>query len=664
MGKMYSIGSWLEEHTQSIINQWISDDKTVDIFKNHKISLSKFSTKYAVGIISHAVNIMHGKKEMRDCPIMNKFVGLMLKKNIKSEEILTICITLRVIIFNNLLDKYPNFSNDTTSMKQVLKIFDTNLTGVLENFDTLRTKLNVNQQKELHLKNYLSRLQTILDTQDNIIFKLRSNHLYIANKALYLTTGVHNMEEYKNKFKAPLSFIKNVDFYNTLFQNGDYNKWITQIVEHHQGKCKAKVFDHITNKTSIIQMKITKVGEKNDFAFTLENITEQQNNIKNLTNIAYKDSLTGLDNLRGFEKLIENKLSQVKESNLKILMIELKGFNLYSEQNTQGESEQLIKNIADSIQTYHQEGVARIDSTRFAVLNNTLTLENSKELVGQVNNIVSSAPNSDTIDVNAAVILLHEKDTSDTIIERGEVLLNNLQDYTQEMIIDDNMVNKQEEKRLKEQVSFLSLMKRYKEDKKTLPVTNYYLEIPLTSSAKIIKITEQEMTLKIRKISAISLNYNDTIYIEMPQKPNFKAKVKSVDNNKNHVVLEYFNKVESSPLDRRNIHVQLEEKIGVLIKLGKTQIPEELDTVSITTFVLYVNHLYNIEIDSELKIYATLLNTEEEFLGHVAKIIPVADQFKLIVHLEPTSSIEKSLVPFASHRQLEIIKQLQEKSSY
>ena len=132
---------------------------------------------------------------------------------------------------------------------------------------------------------------------------------------------------------------------------------------------------------------------------------------------------------------------------------------------------------------------------------------------------------------------------------------------------------------------------------------------------------------------------------------------------KNDIVLDNFSAVKSSPLDRREIHVKLKEPIEILIKSEKTQIPEELETVSISTFVVYVNHLYDIKVGSELKMYTQLIDKEEDFLGNVVKIIPIADRFKLIIHLKPTPNIEKALIPFVSARQIEIIKELQEKAS-
>jgi hypothetical protein len=131
----------------------------------------------------------------------------------------------------------------------------------------------------------------------------------------------------------------------------------------------------------------------------------------------------------------------------------------------------------------------------------------------------------------------------------------------------------------------------------------------------------------------------------------------------NEIVLQNFKAVFASPLDRRNVHVKLQTPLEVFIKSQRVQVPQTLETVSITTFVVMADHLYNITVDSKLEMYVSFLNNEEKFVGEVVKIIPTADRFKLIIHLTTTPSIEKVLLPFISERQMQIIKELQEKVS-
>jgi len=663
MDNLYKIASWLQEQNSHIVNQWCADDAVVNIFRKYRINLSAFSTKFAPKILSCAIDVLQNKKEMRDCPTMIKFIASMMQKDIRIEEILIVFTSLRVTIFDNLLDSYPDFSNDFASMKKILKIFDSNLIEVVAIFSNKRVEPNRDKQKDLELKRYLNRLQIILDAQDNIIFKLHKNQLYIANKALYLTTGVADLQSYKKKYISPLAFIQHVNFHNSLLKKQEYHQWISKIITEHKGQCKAQIFNHLANQTSLMKVKITQTGTFDDFIFTLQNITEQENKIARLSSLAYKDSLSGLNNLQRFKEIIEKKSIDAVNTNFKILMIDLKGFNLYNEQNTNEKGDYLIKEIAKTIQERYPEDCARIDSNRFAILSDSLTLENSNTLLKKIDNILSSMPDTTDVNVKAVVILLHDNESAESSIMRGEILLHNIQDYTQEMLLDDALVAKKEEEHRNQETSFLSLMQQLSDKNESISVTNYYMEIPLESSAKIVNISKNSMSVDVRKISAISLYPKDVVYIQMPKKPNFKAKVRSVSAKNSYIVLDNFSAVESSPLDRREIHVKLQEPIDILIKSEKKQILEELDVLSTSTFVVYASHLYDITVGSELKMHTQLIDKEEVFLGNAVKITPVANKFKLVIHLKPTTSIEKTLIPFVSARQIEIIKELQEKAS-
>jgi len=531
-------GAWLESKSTLIIDQWLGNEELIRIFKEHKISLIKFSTHFAIGIIKHAVDVMQNKKEMADCPSMNKFVDLMLQKKIQSNEILIICVVLRKTIFENLRETQTHFFKDPRLIITLLKIFDANLLGVFQNFD----KIQIHRDAKVH-----QQLQKELNT---------------------------------------------------------------------------------------------------------------------LKYLAYKDPLTELDNLRGFEKYLENMLKQNPDNNVKILILSLNGFDEYKKRHTKEKAKNVLKNVAQVIKNDFSAYAAHIKSNRFAIVSNELTLKNSQKLITNIDNVLTSITDTQYINTNAAIILLHDKETPASIIEHGEILLNSITDNQEKALIDDTMLNKKEQERLREETIFLSQIRHLLADKQSINVVNYYMEIPIQSSAKIINITQDAITITVRKISAISLHLDDIIYIEMPKEPNLKAKVTSIDSDKNQITLKHFEYIDASPLARRNIHVALKDPLEILVKSEKIQILEELSIVSITTFVIYLHYLYNIEVDSELTMFVKLLNQEEKFVGIVDKIIPTDGKFKLIVHLKHTPSIEKSLVPFVSQRQLEIIKELQEKSLY
>ena len=665
MNNLLKIAEWIEQNKHIIVQEWMEDANIITIFKKNNISTNKFSTNFAIKILEYSIGVMRTKKEIGNCPVMNKFVGYMIQCKIKSHEIVQICMPLHSIVLIHLLKNLPNFGVGLMSIKEILRIFDANLFGVLKNYDQIESKIsNTSKQENLTLKTYLNRLNTILNTQENIIFKLQGGRIFIGNKSLYRTVGVKNLEQFKKKYPQPLSFIKSVNYSDSLFQEQNYEEWINLILTNHQGECKTSIFNKFTNKTSMMHMKISKIGDENDYVFSIQDIAEIHERQNKNDTISDIDRLTNLSNLKGFEKLLEAKLKDTDNKDLKILMIELHGLSLYSEQNSEEQANKLITDIAQTLKEKYNDEVARIDYNQFAILNNSLTLEASNELVAEIDPIIQAAPNAQNINVNAAIVLLEDSDTLNNVIQHGEILLGHLKKQNSMQVADDNVITQAEAKRLEEEKKFLSLMNEYKTDKKTLPVTNYYLEIPLKSDAKIISISENEMTLEVRKISAVALHKHEYIYISMPAKPNYKAKIKKVNIQKNQTVLEKFEAIDSSALDRKNIYIKLNDPLEVLVKSDKIQILEDLESASIDTFVVTVNHLYNIEKDSKITIFATLLNDlEEEFQGYVYKIIPIADKFKLIINLYKTKSIQNSLVPFISQRQIEIVKELRDKTS-
>lgn len=476
MENLFKIAEWIEQNKQIIVDEWIEDANITVIFKKNNISTNKFSTNFATKILEYSISVMRSQKEIGNCPVMNKFVNYMIQHDINSQEILQICTPLRSIVLINLLKSYPNFSEDLISFKDILKIFDANLSGVLKNYDQIKSKIsNVSEQKNLNLKTYLNRLQTILNTQENIIFKLHGEEIFIGNKSLYRTVGVQNLDQFKKKYPKPLSFIKSVNYADSIFQEQNYSEWINVILENHQGQCKTKLFNKFTNKTSMMNIKISKVGNENDYVFTIQDLVETHNKQNKNGTVSDVDALTNLSNLKGFEELLEEKLKDTHNKDLKILMIELHGLSLYREQNSEEQADKIVTDIAKTLQDKYDNEVARIDYNRFVILNNNLTLEVSNELVKEIDTIISAAPDAQNITVNAAIVLLEDSDTLNNVIHHGEILLGHLQKQdVNHQVVDDTIITQAEAKRLQDEKKFLALMKEYKTDKKTLPVTNYW----------------------------------------------------------------------------------------------------------------------------------------------------------------------------------------------
>ncbi|MBU0633234.1 diguanylate cyclase [bacterium] len=658
MDTVFPIGTWLEKRVSSVIDLWLGSEAVKNIFIQYHINIKAFSVKFATDIVLYNIRVLEGKKKPDDCPIMSKFVDYMLEKNIRSEDIFKICVGLRTTILNILWEQYPDFANDVASIKKIFEVFDRNLAGVLANFDRKNLAKYVEKHKTQGLELYLNRLETVLDMQDNIIFKIYNNKLYLANKALFTMTGVHDIEDFKNKFSYPLEFIKKVHQFEAMFKAKEYDKWIENIIKNNNGMSKVEFFNHSANQQSLMQMKVVRVQDENDYIFTLTNITNQQKNIKKLSELVYKDPLTNLANLRRFEEMIDEKLKKFPNNNFQIFMIHLQGFKIMNEVHGKENGEHLLKNVAEVLKEHFPHESARIDIDRFAVLSNKMTLSTGEEIVKEINSILSKDKYASKLDVSSAIVLLHESDTKESALERGETLLNHVEYNNTKLVYEESAIHEQEKERLKNKRLFLQQMGKFHDMKQTVPITNYYLEIGIKSDAVILDVTNDLMMVGLKRISVFSLSNNDCVYIEMPKKPHFKGMVRNVDVINEKVLLGDFEAVETSPLDRKSVQVKLQKHMDIMIKSPKNNITAELDSLSTNAFIIMTSHLYDIEIGTNLTMQVKFIDNEVEFSGIVRNIIPIADMFILIVRLNETHSVENTLMPFIANRQMQIIKEL------
>ena len=659
MNELERVVIWLIEQRYNLVDTWLSKSVIQRYFSDHKISSEQFSKKFAHPILLYNLDVLRGNKISGDCPIMNQFVNYMIKKHIKSQDIFIICTQLRSTILENLSTTHPDLFKNSDIMMKILDFFDENLSGVLANFDTKVLEHNLQNQENIDLKKYAKRVQIILDTQKNIIFKLHENKLFLGNKSLYLATGVQNAKEFQQRFIHPLDFIETTTTFENLLKRKEYDEWLMQIIKENDGQCGIEIFNHRLNKRSMMCMSVKKIGELNDFVFTLEKFSETEHKIKKTDNIISLDPLTDLANLTKFKEMVQEQLHAHSQDELHILMIHLEGFKLFSDTHDQQSGEKLIKNISDILKEDNKDNSAKIDFERFALILKGKKSNHPQEIIDKINLLLEEHNYKDEIKPLAAIVVHRKNDTIELMLARADLLLKHVKIDSLETIVDETLIMEKEKIRLEEEKKFLQLMKINYEEKKTVSVTNYHLEIGIKSDATILLITKNQLMIMVRKVALFSLYQGDPVYIQMPQKPDYKALVYKVDKLENYVTLHSFRAVDSSPLDRKHVHVQLEQPLEVSLSFESEKINGKLQSVSINTFEIVLQHIYALQIGSELEITAKLSDKEGLIKGNILKIIPLPDRFIIVVHLEVTSLTEEILSPYVSNRQLEIIKNLQ-----
>lgn len=653
MASLQEAGKWLTPKVDKIVSLWLQQARVQEIFNRYKISEGKFSQKFAKPILLYNIGVFEGTKEIDNCPIMNKFVDLMVKKHIHSKDIFVMCSSLRSTVVDSFLYEYADIANNMEIVSKIIYVFDRNLAGVLKNFDAKNIGEIEKTQENITLRTYVTRLQKILDTQTNIIFKLREQTLFIANQALLDATGMVNLNSFKHRFGHPLEFIDRVQTYETLFQEKNYQQWIEKIVNEHNGDCKISMFHRLMNKNVVMMMKVVKMGEGNDYVFTLQILQESEDSF-DTTN--YKDSLTNLASLTKFQFLVEEYLAVTKDENFNLFMIQLDGFKIFNEIKGTQKGESLIKEVASKLEEFFPKKVARVEQDRFAVIENDLNKEDAMQLIEKINLIIQEE--AEDIETIAAIVVRQKGETLELMLARADDMLNTLEVDPLKTIIDDTYLAEKEKLRQKEEKIFLKEMAKLKQQKYKLPISSYYLEIPIKSDADFIHIDNDSMSVRVRKISIAALKNGEPVYIEMSEGNNVKAFVKEKNPQAGTLILHKFEYVETSPLDRKNVHVEVDKELMINISSTLHSFDGKLESVSIETFKIFCEHIYDLKENTLLTIHAKFDRNEGEYSGRVLNIITLKRGFKIIVRLSNNYSVEHQLRPYISARQINIIKEL------
>jgi diguanylate cyclase (GGDEF)-like protein len=659
---------FLKKEQRQIVKLWVNKGSVKQILSKYSIGQDSFSSKVAVKILDYFIEVLQQQKPVGHCPVMNDFIDFMFEKKITIKEIFLICMGLRRAIFS-LIESVGKLKKDKDWVIEIFsELFDQNLSGVLEHYENLLFESKL-EQKNIDTREYEKRLQSIIDLQDGAVFEIEQNRLVIANHTFYEMVGVSNQGEFMRIYPLIWSFIESVDSFDDLFESKRYDEWLEKIVSECGGKVKVMLFDYSINQKVEVEMSI--YSTKPDiFAVALKDVSKSDEQISSVLDLVYTDELTQVPNIRKFDEVITLYLKKCKEIDKKFFLF------LIDIHNLSEISEVLGRNVGDSTLKKFAKGVlkhldsehffARIDGNRFAILSKFNTYDKAESTAKKILYELHSLTYSDRVEVkgNIAIVSCQPNDTIDSMMERADRVIQRIVDYGSNAIMDDRTIIEEDKMTKTALKQFLAQCKHMQDSDDFLEIVNYFMEVPIESKSKIVKIDNDTIVLKLRKVAIHAINKNSHIYIRTKKRPHFKAYVKDLDREKLLVKLEKFKPILSSPLDRKSIRVKLMPTIEGVLKKGKTQILVEIDIVSVDSFSLTMVNVPNIKVKDTIEIETVFRwdgRMESVIVsGVVSKIKKRGLNVIIEIDLKYSKAIEDVVSPYIAYRQLEIIKQLRE----
>ena len=200
------------------------------------------------------------------------------------------------------------------------------------------------------IQNNYNRVRTILDSQSNIIIITSGKELLEANRAFFDFLGFKDIDE----FKIDHSCI--CDFFQTDKSNNDYLQpkigdyiWSEYVKNNpkmlHKAKIKGRIFAvHMDSYLSEETL--------DEYIVVFTDISDMEKHQKQLHNLAYIDSLTGIPNRADFLSTLKLAIDEYDEScecRYVLMFLDLDGFKQINDVHGHDVGDSLLKHVAKKI---------------------------------------------------------------------------------------------------------------------------------------------------------------------------------------------------------------------------------------------------------------------------------------------------------------------------
>ena len=140
IGRVTSLEEILEdliEKKDFISNKWVEKEDVREKLRIHSIDVEFFRSHYGIKVIEYFLNVIKGKTEAGNCPVIIIMLEFFKKKNLPLEDIFIICVNFKNTVTAYIFETY-RFNHKL--FDEVSLILDKNFEGVVKNYQAKREK--------------------------------------------------------------------------------------------------------------------------------------------------------------------------------------------------------------------------------------------------------------------------------------------------------------------------------------------------------------------------------------------------------------------------------------------------------------------------------------------------------------------------------------------
>ncbi len=650
----------IEDGRFKIADGWIEVPSVVSILKNRKISLNKFKDNFGVQIIEYFIGVVREEKMAGNCPVMSKLVNYLLNKAINPKEVFNICMGFRKTLIAYIFKNNLNGENTVELMDEIADIFDTNLAGVLDIFTELykQQQEHIIKSQEKNIK--FKQVSQIINFIYNKIIIVKNGKIIMANKSFLELTNSSSIKEFYKKHADHIRDEKN--FNKDYYCMGKIDEWLKKVCKNNNS-FNVNTYNYKMDEVFTYNGRVTLMPDREDekYIISFNNVSkfiEQSSKIKKSLEI---DKLTGMYNYIKFESILYEEVSKIENvyTESALVIIDIESLKPKKDSINTTEYNNVILEVAKIIQksVCSDSYAAHLYDTTFAILLPVDTQQNTYDFC----NNLFLALNSFGEKVNLSLSCFDYSEDVNQSLRHALSLVEKAKKQKENSVVTD-FDNVYESEPLENQEKYISLLKQ----SNCIDMTTFYKELPILSSNEIIGADNCSVKVRSSKKQLISTKPNKSIYFKLPNHKYTKAKIKKIDLENKTITLHNFKESKESPIIRTHFRIKAEENIQTTILYEDQAMTTTLIDLNSKTVSLYSEELNFIEMDLEVNVYTELSIKGEVYKinspGKVIKIIEGDHSYRIIIECFYSVQDESIINNYISLRQIDIVKEIHDKS--
>ena len=323
------------------------------------------------------------------------------------------------------LTKPINNHQLTNKLRLYIEVFRKN--RELERVNYTLTELLIENRKQKEI------LQSILDTEQNLVLVTDFNKMLILNRAFLEFFEVKNNKEFKEKYKCIIDlFLDDVhslsiqDIDKTLDEKDKFEKLFDIVNSSNESDRVVYIKNSLNEKNSFF----VNISKKDDFyLLVLTDITKmQQQHIKTIQK-AFYDDLTGVYNRNKFNQLLLNEIKRSSRGKrpFSCMLFDIDHFKKINDTFGHLVGDEFLKIIAQTVNNRIRttDFLCRWGGEEFVLILTETSLDNAKVIAEDVRKIVENIHHGSYGNVTISIGLTEYKvgDTIETIIKRCDSAL-------------------------------------------------------------------------------------------------------------------------------------------------------------------------------------------------------------------------------------------------